>query len=125
MATATGIVERYLDALTRHDWSTFTDCLADDFTRVGPYGDTYSSKSEYVAFIADLLPKLPGYAMEIKRVTYGDGVAFAELIETVTVDGAPLRTPEVIVLTIDGDDHVARIEVFIQTTPPVRNPLDS
>ena len=125
MVAATGIVEQYLDALTRHDWAAFADLLADDFTRVGPYGDTYASKAEYVAFVSDLLPKLPGYSMEIKRVTYGDGVAFAELIETVTVHGAPLRTPEVIVITLDDDDRIARIEEFIQTTPPVRNPLDS
>ena len=40
------------------------------------------------------MPRLPGYAMDVTRVTYGDGVAYAELSETVTVDGAPLRTPE-------------------------------
>lgn len=125
MVTAAGIVERYLHALTSHDWSTFADCLADEFTRVGPYGDTYSSKPEYVAFISDLLPQLPGYAMEITRVTYGDGIAYAELNETVTVDGTPLRTPECIVFNLDDDGRIARIEVFIQTAPPARNPLDS
>ncbi len=113
-----GIVERYLESLTAHDWTAFATCLADDFTRVGPYGDTYASKSEYVAFIADLLPRLPGYAMEITRVTYGNGVAFAELAETVTVEGKPLRTPECISFELTEDGTISRVEVFIQTTPP-------
>ena len=59
-----GVIERYLQALVAGDWSTFAECLADDdFTRVGPYGDTYSSKPEYIAFLSDLMPTLEGYEM--------------------------------------------------------------
>jgi len=112
-----GVVERYLRALTAHDWTAFSNCLADELTRVGPYGDTYASKPEYVAFISSLLPTLPDYSMEITRVTYGDGVAYAELAETVTVDGAPLRTPECITFDLAADGRISRIEVFIQTLP--------
>ena len=50
-----GVIERYLQALDDGDWTTFAGCLADDdFTRVGPYGDTYSSKADYVAFLSYL-----------------------------------------------------------------------
>ena len=84
-----GVIERYLQALVEGDWTTFADCLADSgFTRVGPYGDTYSSKNDYVAFLSDLMPTLAGYEMEIRRVTYAERRAFAELSETVTVDGS-------------------------------------
>jgi ketosteroid isomerase-like protein len=117
------VVERYLQSLTAHDWDAFADCLADEFTRVGPYGDTYSSKPAYLAFITELLPRLPGYAMEVSRVTYGDAVAYAELCETVTVDGAPLRTPECLTFELTDDGRIARVEVFIQTTPPDRDLL--
>ena len=117
MADGAGIVERYLDALTHHDWDRFAACLHDDFTRVGPYGDTYSSKAEYVAYISDLLPMLPGYAMEVNRVSYAGNVAYAELTETVTVDDQPLRTPECITFDLTDDGRIARIEVFIQTWP--------
>ena len=115
------VVEQYLQSLTDHDWDTFAACLADEFTRVGPYGDTYTSKPEYVAFISQLLPTLPGYAMEISRLRYADGVAYAELAETVTVDGHPFRTPECISFELTEAGLISRIEVFIHTAPPSRS----
>ena len=115
-----GVIERYLRALVAGDWSTFADCLADDdFTRVGPYGDTYSTKADYIAFLSELMPTLAGYEMEVARVTYaGDGLAFAELAETVEVDGTPLRTPECLAFEL-ADGRIRRVEVFTQTRAPV------
>lgn len=113
------IVERFLLALTDHDWVALADCLADGLVRVGPYGDTYESKESYLSFISDLMPTLPGYSMDITRVTYGDGVAFAELSETVAVGGAPLRTPECVTFDLTADGRIGRIEVFTQNWPQV------
>jgi len=116
-----GVVERYLDAIIDHDWDALAACLSDDgFTRVGPWGDEYADKAEYVAFIADLMPKLPGYEMRVDRVTYSaDGrLAAVELTETVEVEGKPHRTPEALVFDVDGErEHarIRRIQVFIQT----------
>jgi ketosteroid isomerase-like protein len=118
-----GVVERYLDAIIGHDWDALAACLSDDgFVRVGPWGDEYAAKAEYVAFIADLMPKLAGYEMRVDRVTYsGDGrVAVVELSETVDVDGTPHRTPEALVFDLvrdrDGDgEYIRRIQVFIQS----------
>ena len=112
-----GVVERYLDAIIDHDWDALAACLADDvFTRVGPWGDEYPDKAQYVAFIADLMPKLPGYEMRVDRVTYSDDrrVATVELTETVDVDGHPHPTPEALVFDLDGD-RIRRIQVFFQT----------
>jgi ketosteroid isomerase-like protein len=115
-----GVVERYLEAIIGHDWDALAACLADDgFTRVGPWGDEYPDKAEYVAFIADLMPKLPGYEMRVDRVTYAaDGrLAVAELTETVEVEGLPHPTPEALVFDLDGDDddtRIRRIQVFLQ-----------
>ena len=112
-----GVVERYLDAISAHDWHALAACLADDgFARVGPWGDEYADKAEYIAFIADLMPRLPGYELRVDRVTYSaDGrVAVVELSETVDVDGKPHRTPEALVFDLDGD-RIRRIQVFIQT----------
>ncbi|HEV3134059.1 MAG TPA: nuclear transport factor 2 family protein [Acidimicrobiia bacterium] len=119
--TAPGVVERYLDAIIGHDWSALAACLSDDgFARVGPWGDEYDDKAEYVDFIADLMPKLPGYEMRVDRVTYSaDGrVAVVELTETVEIEGLPHPTPEALVFDLDGDpEHgrIRRIQVFIQT----------
>jgi ketosteroid isomerase-like protein len=116
-----GVIERYLQALVDGDWTTFASCLADDgFTRVGPYGDTYSTKADYVSFLSDLMPTLAGYEMEVTRVTYaGDDTAFAELAETVAVDGTPLRTPECLTFELAHDGRIRRVEVFTQSRAPV------
>lgn len=117
----TAVVERYLDAIIGHDWNALASCLSDDgFTRVGPWGDEYPDKAEYVAFIADLMPKLPGYEMRVDRVTYSADrrLAVVELTETVEVEGLPHPTPEALVFDLDGDSEQAsirRIQVFIQT----------
>jgi ketosteroid isomerase-like protein len=116
-----GVVERYLEAIIAHDWDAFAACLSDGgFERVGPWGDAYRDKAEYVAFIADLMPKLPGYEMRVDRVTYSadERVAVVELSETVEVEGRPHRTPEALVFDLDGDGARGRIrgiQVFIQT----------
>jgi ketosteroid isomerase-like protein len=114
-----GVIERYLHSLVTHDWPAFEACLADEFTRVGPYGDTYSTKADYVAFLSDLMPRLAGYKMEVGRVSYCDGVGFAELAEMVEVDGTPLRTPECLSFNLTDDGRISRIEVFTQTRAPV------
>ena len=111
-----GLIETYLDALVAGDWETFAGCLADDgFTRVGPYGDVKPTKAEYVAFLSELMPTLPGYSMDVTRVTYAGDVAFAELSETVEVDGTPLRTPECLTFDLTDDGRIRRVEVFTQT----------
>jgi ketosteroid isomerase-like protein len=111
-----GIVERYLDAVASHDWDVVDECIADDIVRVGPYGDRYAGRDDYLAFIADLMPKLKGYAMKLDRVTYiSDARAYAELSETVELDGKPMRTPEVLVFELNTDSRIARVDVFIQT----------
>ena len=112
------IIERYLDAIASHDWAALDECIADDIIRVGPYGDRYVGRDDYVAFIADLMPRLKGYRMEVHRITYAsDVLAFAELTETVDADGKPFRTPEVLVFAVDGDRVIARVDIFIQTPP--------
>jgi len=110
------IIERYLDAITSHDWDALRDCVGDDVVRVGPYGDRYEGKDAYVAFIADTMPKLDGYLMQVDRVTYaGNTLAFAELSETVNLDGKPHRTAEALVFELADDGRIAHVEVFIQT----------
>ena len=117
-----GLIETYLDALVAGDWDTFAGCLADDgFTRVGPFGDVKATKDEYVAFLSDLMPTLPGYSMDVTRVTYVDSLAFAELSETVEVDGTPLRTPECLTFELTDDGRIQRVEVF--TGPAHRSDL--
>jgi hypothetical protein len=116
MADPISCVERYLDAIASQDWNVVDECIAGDIVRVGPYGDRFAGRDDYIAFIADLMPKLRGYLMEIHRVTYvSDVLAFAELTETVRLDGKAMRTPEVLIFELNGDGRIARVDIFIQT----------
>jgi hypothetical protein len=117
-AAEPGVIERFLRTMVAHDWAAFEECLADEFTRVGPYGDTYTTRADYVAFLAELMPTLPGYSMEVTRVSYAGDVGFAELSETVEVDGTLLRTPECLTFDLAGDGRIRRVEVFTQTRAP-------
>ena len=107
------IIERYLDAITRHDWDALRSLLHDDVVRVGPFQDEYRGRDDYVAFLTGLMPTLPDYSMEISRVTYAGTVAIAELAENV----AGTSTDEALVFELDGD-RIARIDIFIKTNAP-------
>ena len=107
------IVERYLEALTSHDWDGLRECLHDDVVRVGPYNDEYRGRDAYVAFLSSLMPTLPGYSMDVEQITYVDSLAFAQLSETV----AGKRTDEALVFEIH-DGRIARVDVFIKTAAP-------
>src|SRR5262245_39669971 len=112
-----GVVERFLDAMAGHDWDELGACVTDDFVRVGPYLHEYRGRDAYIAFLADLLPSLPGYVMKVHRVAYAGTVATAQLSETVDVDGASLVTPEALVFDFARDGRITRLEVFIQQAP--------
>ena len=108
------IVERYLDAMVRHDWDAMAACLADEVVRIGPFGDTYTPKAPYVAFLADLMPKLPGYQMEIHRLVDAGATVVVELSETVELDGTAVVTPESLVVDLDDEGRIGRIAIYIQ-----------
>jgi hypothetical protein len=114
-----GVIGRFLDAMVAHDWASLGLCVDDKIERIGPYGDTYRGRDEYVAFISALMPTLGGYHMEIDRISYDQSgrLAFAELTETVEVDGSPLRTPEVLVFEIGPDGLITHITIYIQQRP--------
>jgi len=119
-----GVIERFLEAMVTHDWREVGACVAPDVVRVGPYGDTYRGRQSYVAFLAGTLPSLPGYRMQLDRVTYAAGgtLGFAELSETVTVDGAPLTTPESLVFEIGPSGLIESVSVYVKHTGGPRCP---
>lgn len=108
------LIEDYLNAVATQDWDRMGAAVREDVVRIGPFGDTYTGRDDYVAFLAELMPTLPGYAMDVTRVTYLDDGrrALAELSETVTVDGVPLVTPEALLFDLDADGLIQRIEIF-------------
>ncbi|MFL6239373.1 MAG: nuclear transport factor 2 family protein [Actinomycetes bacterium] len=111
----TDVIERYLKAIAAHDWTTLADTLTPDVVRTGPFFDVFEGSDNYLGFITKLMPTLPNYSMQVERVSYVDGGtrAYAELSETLDVDGKPHTTPEVLTFDID-DDRIARIDIYIK-----------
>ena len=114
------VVEDYLEALVTQDWDTLRACLREDVVRNGPFRDEYRGRDAYVAFLAELMPTLPGYAMDVRRVGYvRDGrLAVAQLTETITVSGGSMRTEESLLFELDEDGLIARIDIYIKTNRP-------
>ena len=100
-----------------HDWDALRACLRPDVVRNGPFRDEYRGRDDYVAFLRELMPSLPGYSMEVARVTYADGGRHR--VRRARGDGdrrrQPLRTEESLVFELDADGHIARIDIFIKT----------
>ena len=114
MAGVTGVVERYLEAVSAQDWDAVRGCLAEDVVRVGPFLDLYTPRGPYLEFLAGLMRSLAGYAMRVERVLYAGKVAVAQLSETVELNGRPVETPEALVFDLDDSGRIARIEIYIQ-----------
>jgi ketosteroid isomerase-like protein len=110
----TTVVRRYLDSMVAHDFDAMAACLAEDVVRVGPFGDTYTPRDPYVAFLAELMPALPGYAMRVDRVLGMGPTVVVELTETVEMAGAAIDTPEALVFDFDDAGLIAHIAIYIQ-----------
>jgi len=108
------VVVRYLDRMVAHDWEAMAACLAEDVVRVGPFGDTYTPRDPYVAFLSDLMPALPGYSMRIDRVQSIGRTVLVELTEIVEIGGSPIETPEALVFDLNDEGLIAHIAIYIQ-----------
>ncbi|MGA2836518.1 MAG: nuclear transport factor 2 family protein [Acidimicrobiales bacterium] len=112
------VAVRYLQALSRQDWDEVTGCLARDVLRRGPFGDDFDGVTTYVSFLQRTMPSLPGYRMEIDKVTaLVDQRIMVELRETIEVDGRPLVTHECLVFDVDSDGLLREISVYIRQAP--------
>jgi hypothetical protein len=110
------VVEDFLDRYNGRDWDALARCFSPNgFHRVGPYGDTIDSSTEYVAFLQRVVPNLgASYRLELVRAIYADDAATAELIEHFEVDGEVRKTPEVIVFDLDGDGLITSMHLYVQ-----------
>lgn len=108
------VVLRYLDRMVAHDWEAMAACLAENVVRVGPFGDTYTPRDPYVAFLSGLMPGLPGYSMRIDRVLSVGATVVVELTEIVDIGGSPLETPEALLFDLDEEGSIAHITIYIQ-----------
>lgn len=109
------VATRYLQGVGQLDFDEVAACLAADVIRRGPYGDNYQGAGSYLSFLQRTMPTLPGYRMDIDRVTeLGERRAMAELRETIEVDEGPFVTHECIVFDADPDGLLLEISIYIR-----------
>ncbi len=109
------LAERYLRAVAGQDWETVERCLAPTVGRDGPFGDDVEGIDDYMGLLRRTMPSLPGYRMDLDRVTeLGGGRVLVELRETVEIDGAPVVTDECLLLAVDDDDRITRVSIYIR-----------
>jgi limonene-1,2-epoxide hydrolase len=109
------ILERYFAALRAHDWNALADTLADDVHRTGPFLDVVRGRSAYVAFLADVVPKLVNYALDVARIRpLSDGAALVELAESMDRNGRRETHPEALLFEFDAAGRIARVDVYIK-----------
>jgi SnoaL-like domain len=117
-SSAAAAASRYLQAVARLDWDEVTACLAVGVLRRGPYGDDYKGTTAYVSFLQRTMPALPGYRMDIDRVSgLSDHRAVAELRETIELEDGPLVTHECLVFDTDSDGLLEEIRIYIRQAP--------
>jgi ketosteroid isomerase-like protein len=118
VAGGAGVVERYFAAMMAHDWDGLRACLADDFSRDGPYPEhAWRGPDAYVAFVSGLLPGLRNHGVEVTRITPAGHVVHAELTETVELEGrqSTVRIANAFEVTADG--RIRHVEVFVRRPP--------
>ena len=110
------VVEDFLERYNAQDWDGLANCFSPEgFHRIGPFGDTIDSSTEYVEFLARVVPTLgDSYRLAADRVIYANRAATAELIEHFEVDGAIRETPEVIVFDLDANGLIASMHLYVQ-----------
>ena len=112
------VVHAYFSAMTAHDWDGLRACLADDFSRDGPYPEhAWRGPDDYVAFVSGLLPGLRNHGVEVTRVTAAGSTVHAELTETVELEGrqSTVRISNTFDLAPDG--RIRHVEVFVRRPP--------
>ena len=90
----------YLEALRAQDWDTLRALLAPDVVRHGPYGDDFTDRDAYVAFLAETFAMLGDYELEVHRAFGTADRTCVELAETATVGEQRLRTEEAVVFAV-------------------------
>jgi hypothetical protein len=108
-------VARYFDAMSRHDWIELRSCLADGFSRVGPYEDhAWADPETYLNFLSGLLPTLKGQRVEITRSIQDGPFVHVDATETIEVDGSPHAVRVAVTFTLDPTDLIEHVEVFVR-----------
>jgi SnoaL-like domain len=111
------VAVRYLQALAHQDWVALTVCLSADVIRHGPFGDDFTGAA-YVPFLQRTMPSLPGYRMDIDRVSeLGEQRVLVELRETIELENGPLVTHECLLFAISSDGLVEEISIYIRQSP--------
>lgn len=113
--TSRETLERYFEALRRHDWEELRDCVAHDVVRTGPYADVVRGREAYATFLADVVPRLQNYELRIHDVARGlEGEAWVRLSELLDVDGERREHPEALRFGFAADGRISDVDIYLK-----------
>ncbi len=113
------VLARYFEALRTHDWDALADCVAEDVHRTGPYRDEVRGRDAYVAFLAEVVPKLANYALDVQEVrALEGGGAVVRLTESMDHGGARHTHPEALLFDFDSAGRIARVDIYLKRPAP-------
>ena len=107
-------MERYLDRLVAHDWEAMAACLAEDVVRVGPFGDTYTPRDPYVAFLPSSCPRSPATPCGSTGSSTRAARWSSSSPRSSTSEAHRSRRPRSLVFDLDAEDRIAHIAIYIQ-----------
>ena len=110
------MAERYLRAVAGQDWATVERVPGPDGRcATGPSATTSRGSSDYMGFLRRTMPSLPGYRIDIDRVTeLGGGRVLVELRETVEIDGRAGASPTSASCSPWRRRPVARVSIYLR-----------
>ena len=111
-------VGSYLAALGAQDWDALRAHLDPAVVRHGPYGDDFTDRDSYVAFLVETFTMLGDYELDVHRSLGTPARTCVELAETATVGEQRVRTEEAVVFAV-RDDRITEVRVFLQRSTPV------
>jgi SnoaL-like domain len=116
----TTVVERYLETLQEQNWEALGATLSPkEFRRIGPFCDTLTSKTEYIKFLAGVVPILAQYQLRTRRIVAGDSAegssatVYAEINESFVANGSKMDFPEVLVFDLGADGLITQVQVYM------------
>jgi hypothetical protein len=110
-----GVIERYFEHMTAHEWESLGAVLAPGVERVGPFGDRVVGRDRYVDMLRTLVPGQ--YGNDLHRVTYAPDTrsGFARVTEHLVYPGQEFHLEEAYSFEIDERGLLSRVEIYWQT----------